>query len=183
MVARRLTQQDIARMAGVSQTTVSLVLSNRVDSAVRISPKTRQRVLRVIRETGYIADPAARRLAEEAGYDLLLFTSARATRGKRRIFNDDSQGLLIPRGHDRAAVPDVQQGLGHFGTFYRVALPPARPALGAPAIFAFLHSWNLHLEPIVCLSSPTCSRSRRRSPSSSTPTAGPCGTSSSPPPP
>ncbi|WP_425582125.1 LacI family DNA-binding transcriptional regulator, partial [Streptosporangium fragile] len=28
-MARRLTQQDIARMAGVSQTTVSLVLNNR----------------------------------------------------------------------------------------------------------------------------------------------------------
>ncbi|MEV4176949.1 hypothetical protein [Nonomuraea sp. NPDC049709] len=74
-------------------------------------------------------------------------------------------------------------GLGHFGTFYRIAFPLARPALGALASFTFLHSWNLHLEPIVCLSSPTCSRSRRRSPSSSTPTAGPCVTSSSPPPP
>ena len=45
-------------------------------------------------------------------------------------------------------------GLGHFGTFYRIALPLARPALGALASFTFLHSSNLHLEPIVCLSSP-----------------------------
>ena len=44
-------------------------------------------------------------------------------------------------------------GLGRFGTFYRVALPLARPALGAVAIFTFLHSWNLYLEPIVFLSS------------------------------
>lgn len=44
-------------------------------------------------------------------------------------------------------------GLGRFGTFHRVALPLARPALGAVAIFTFLHSWNLYLEPVVFLSS------------------------------
>ncbi|MFB9477707.1 LacI family DNA-binding transcriptional regulator [Nonomuraea salmonea] len=127
-MARRLTQQDIARMAGVSQTTVSLVLNNRAGNGVRISPETRERVLRVIRETGYIADPAARRLAEgrnrilgvftyeavfpatsadfyhpflvgieeraeEAGCDLLLFTSARVS-GRRRIFHEDSRVRL-----------------------------------------------------------------------------------------
>lgn len=45
-------------------------------------------------------------------------------------------------------------GLGRFGLFWRVALPLARPALGAVAIFTFLHSWNLYLEPIVFLSTP-----------------------------
>jgi multiple sugar transport system permease protein len=45
-------------------------------------------------------------------------------------------------------------GLGRFGTFRRIALPLARPALGAVAIFTFLHSWNLYLEPVVYLSTP-----------------------------
>jgi multiple sugar transport system permease protein len=45
-------------------------------------------------------------------------------------------------------------GLGRFGIFWYIALPLARPALGAVAIFTFLHSWNLFLEPIVFLSSP-----------------------------
>ncbi|WP_395675718.1 carbohydrate ABC transporter permease [Inquilinus sp.] len=44
-------------------------------------------------------------------------------------------------------------GLGRFGLFWRIALPLSRPALGAVAIFTFLHSWNLYLEPIVFLSS------------------------------
>jgi len=44
-------------------------------------------------------------------------------------------------------------GLGRLGLFWRIALPLARPALGAVAIFTFLHSWNLYLEPIVFLSS------------------------------
>ncbi|KJK38305.1 LacI family transcriptional regulator [Lentzea aerocolonigenes] len=125
-MAKRLTQQDIARMAGVSQATVSLVLNNRQDGGARIAPETRTRVLEVIRRTGYVANPIARRLhdqrnrilgvftyeavfpstradfyqpflegieeqAEEAGCDLLLFTSAKAAGGRRRIFSDDSR--------------------------------------------------------------------------------------------
>ncbi len=114
-------------MAGVSQTTVSLVLNGRADGEVRISLETRDRVLQVIRETGYVADPVARRLAdrrnrilgvftyeavfpaesadfyhpflvgieecaEEAGCDLLLFTSAKVVEGeRRRIFSSESR--------------------------------------------------------------------------------------------
>jgi multiple sugar transport system permease protein len=46
-------------------------------------------------------------------------------------------------------------GLGRFGLFWKVALPLSRPALGAVSIFTFLHSWNLYLEPIVFLSTPS----------------------------
>lgn len=44
-------------------------------------------------------------------------------------------------------------GLGRWGIFWRIAFPLAGPALGAVAIFTFLKSWNLYLEPIVFLSS------------------------------
>ncbi|MEV6848095.1 carbohydrate ABC transporter permease [Actinoplanes sp. NPDC051411] len=44
-------------------------------------------------------------------------------------------------------------GLGRPGIFGRIALPLARPALAAVAIFTFLTSWNLYLEPVVYLSS------------------------------
>ncbi|GAA4514145.1 MULTISPECIES: carbohydrate ABC transporter permease [Nonomuraea] len=59
--------------------------------------------------------------------------------------------IALPGELEEAARVD---GLGRFGTFARVALPLARPALGAVAIFTFLHSWNLYLEPIVYLSTP-----------------------------
>jgi multiple sugar transport system permease protein len=59
--------------------------------------------------------------------------------------------LAFPGELEEAARVD---GLGRFGTFWRIALPLARPALGAVAIFTFLHSWNLYLEPIVFLSTP-----------------------------
>jgi DNA-binding LacI/PurR family transcriptional regulator len=122
----RLTQRDIARLAKVSQTTVSLVLNNRSDASARIPAETRDRVLKVIRETGYQADPLARRMtkqrnqilgvftyesvfpsasgdfyhpflagiedrAERLGWDLLLFTSAPVTDGRRRIFHENNR--------------------------------------------------------------------------------------------
>ncbi len=58
--------------------------------------------------------------------------------------------LALPNELEEAARMD---GLGRFAMFCRIALPLARPALGAVAIFTFLHSWNLYLEPIVFLSS------------------------------
>jgi multiple sugar transport system permease protein len=58
--------------------------------------------------------------------------------------------VALPTELEEAAQVD---GLGRAATFARIALPLARPALGAVAIFSFLHSWNLYLEPIVYLSS------------------------------
>ncbi|GAA2398742.1 sn-glycerol-3-phosphate transport system permease protein UgpE [Catellatospora methionotrophica] len=58
--------------------------------------------------------------------------------------------LALPGELEEAAKVD---GLGRFAIFRLIALPLARPALGAVAIFTFLHSWNLYLEPIVFLSS------------------------------
>jgi multiple sugar transport system permease protein len=59
--------------------------------------------------------------------------------------------IALPPELEEAARMD---GLGRAGIFYRIALPLSRPALGAVAIFTFLHSWNLYLEPIVYLSTP-----------------------------
>jgi multiple sugar transport system permease protein len=59
--------------------------------------------------------------------------------------------ISLPGELEEAARVD---GLGRFATFWKIALPLARPALGAVAIFTFLQSWNLYLEPIVYISSP-----------------------------
>lgn len=58
----RITQSDIARLAGVSQTVVSFIINNRTQNLARVPQATRERVLQVIKETGYVADPIARRL-------------------------------------------------------------------------------------------------------------------------
>ncbi|MDQ1136244.1 DNA-binding LacI/PurR family transcriptional regulator [Microbacterium sp. SORGH_AS 1204] len=60
---RKVTQKEIAQLAGVSQTTVSMVLNDRDGTNVRIPDATRERVKRAIEQSTYVADPAARRLA------------------------------------------------------------------------------------------------------------------------
>lgn len=55
----KLTLEQIARLSGVSRSTVSRVVNNHVS----VKPEVRQRVQQVIEETGYHPDPAARSLA------------------------------------------------------------------------------------------------------------------------
>lgn len=70
-VRTRITQREIAKLAGVSQATVSLVLNG---GGARIPEETRQRVLDVIAETTYVADPAARSLAGVGNNLVGIFT-------------------------------------------------------------------------------------------------------------
>lgn len=60
MKVRRITSQDVALRAGVSRTTVSLVLNNVSDN--RIRPQTAERVLNAAQELGYVPNAAARAL-------------------------------------------------------------------------------------------------------------------------
>ncbi|WP_105385334.1 LacI family DNA-binding transcriptional regulator [Neorhizobium alkalisoli] len=71
---KRLTQHDIAKLAGVSQATVSLVLNGAPTALARIPQETRERVQHVIRTTGYVADPIARRMAKGLNRILGVFT-------------------------------------------------------------------------------------------------------------
>ena len=58
-MSQRVTLEDIARQSGVSSATVSLALRDKPG----ITEDTRQRVLSVIRDTGYVPNPQARALA------------------------------------------------------------------------------------------------------------------------
>ncbi len=59
------TSADVAQLAGVSQSTISLVLNGR-DSAVRISPETRERVIAAAAQLGYTPNHAARSLRQRS---------------------------------------------------------------------------------------------------------------------
>lgn len=54
-----MTLEQIAKLAGVSRSTVSRVINNRPG----VQPQTRARVLKIIHEYRYEPDPAARSLA------------------------------------------------------------------------------------------------------------------------
>lgn len=58
--AKRISSHDVAQVAGVSQSTVSLVLNGRTD--VRISEETRQRVLEAAQSLNYTRNASARAL-------------------------------------------------------------------------------------------------------------------------
>jgi DNA-binding LacI/PurR family transcriptional regulator len=70
-VARiRPTSADVARLAGVSRTTVSFVLNGRTD--ITISPSTRERVLRASDALGYHTNALAAQLARGASLTIGL---------------------------------------------------------------------------------------------------------------
>lgn len=71
---KRPRQVDVARLAGVSPATVSLVLNDRIGGNVRISQETRERVLDAVKELGYVANPIARSLAGGRNRLLGVFT-------------------------------------------------------------------------------------------------------------
>lgn len=66
-------QSDIAEVAGVSQTTVSLVLSGRTRQ-VGIAADTEARVRKVAEKLGYVADPIATRMAGSQNALLGVYT-------------------------------------------------------------------------------------------------------------
>jgi len=59
---KRPTQVDVARLAGVSRSTVSYVLTGRTNGRVTISPETKQRVMDAVAELGYVPDVQAQAL-------------------------------------------------------------------------------------------------------------------------
>ena len=59
MAEGKLTIRQIARLAGVSRSTVSRVINDHPN----VSPETREQVLQVVAETGFRPDPIARSLS------------------------------------------------------------------------------------------------------------------------
>lgn len=87
-MARAPRQADIAAAAGVSQTTVSLILSGNTDG-MRLSEATRQRVLKAAEKLGYVPDPVATRLASARNHMIGVYTFASA-------FPTDVDGFYYP---------------------------------------------------------------------------------------
>lgn len=87
--SKQVTQRTIAELAGVSQATVSMVLNERRDGPARIPEATRTRVLRIIQENHYVADPSARRLAGVDSQIVGVFTYEPA-------FPSESQDFYAP---------------------------------------------------------------------------------------
>lgn len=71
---RRVTQADVARLAGVSTAVVSAILNPNSKSGVRVSHETADRVREVVRQLGYTPNPIAQSLARGKRNILGVFT-------------------------------------------------------------------------------------------------------------
>lgn len=99
----RITQKDIAKLAGVSQTVVSFVLNERDENLTRVPEATRARVLRIIQETGYVADPIARRLKQMGNRMIGVYTY-------EALFPHDREDFFYPF---LAGIEEEAQRLDH----------------------------------------------------------------------
>jgi len=70
MSRRRVTQKEIAKSVGVSQTTVSLILAG--DESLSVSKETRERVVKAAHTLGYVPQAAARALVNGHSNTLAL---------------------------------------------------------------------------------------------------------------
>src|SRR5487761_1416720 len=150
----RISQADIARMAGVTQPAVSLILGGK---AVTIPEPTRERVLGIARDLGYRADPVARRLATGRSQMLGVFTY-------ERIFSPAQRSLYHPfligveeaaeeTGHDlllltSAATPGAARSI-HAGGEHKLRLVDAAVLLGRDEIPAELEELTSEGYPFV----------------------------------
>ena len=97
---KRVTTHDVAKRAGVSQPTVSLVLSR--NATARVSPETRERVLEAARELGYVPNVVARSLVRSRSYaigvivpDLRNPFFAEVVSGAERVASEAGYAVLL----------------------------------------------------------------------------------------
>lgn len=97
---KRITTHDVARRAGVSQPTVSLVLSK--NARARVSAETRERVLLAARELGYVPNVVARSLVRSRSYaigvivpDLRNPFFAEVVSGAERVASEAGYAVLL----------------------------------------------------------------------------------------
>lgn len=86
MTRRKATQADVARLAGVSQATVSLVLNGTRDTRTRVASATQLRVMSAVQELGYSVNPLARSLTEGASSIIGVFSYEPVFPGQRGDF-------------------------------------------------------------------------------------------------
>src|SRR5690349_14644188 len=116
---RARTLEDVARLAGVSRNTVSLAIRG----SPRVNPRTRERVMDVVRRTGYRPNYAARALAGrrtttvglvrygsskmqgDSYYDMILA-------GLRRALDDAGYDLLLFAPTRQADGLDLTEPIG-----------------------------------------------------------------------
>jgi DNA-binding LacI/PurR family transcriptional regulator len=102
--SRGVVMVDVARVAGVSQKTVSRV----VNGAPHVRPDVRERVNRAIKDLGYRPNVAAQALARERSHTIGVLTLGTPLIGpSRRIFTLEHEARRLGYAMDLTFVPDL----------------------------------------------------------------------------
>ena len=126
---RTPTIRDIARDAGVSTATVSRVLNHRA----AVAPRTRERVLRVVRESGFMTNRTARALSAGrtglVGVTLPMiqtsYFSTLAAGVAGALYEHDFYAVMCPTAHERDREVGLLERLIHGTTEGAVMILPA----------------------------------------------------------
>ncbi|CAN5640147.1 LacI family DNA-binding transcriptional regulator [soil metagenome] len=113
-VPQRITSHDVAARAGVSQSTVSLVLSG--SPRARIADATRTRVIEAARDLGYRPNLLARGLVQRRSFALGIVVSdldnplfTEVVSGAERVAADAGYGVLLGDAREIPAGEHVQR--------------------------------------------------------------------------
>ncbi|MCX7049416.1 MAG: LacI family DNA-binding transcriptional regulator [Candidatus Sumerlaeota bacterium] len=110
----KYTIRDIARLAGVSRSTVSLVLNN----SPSVNPRTRDRVLKVIEEAQYRPSAQARGLVQQRARALALIIPETDEVFRNFYLADTIAGILetiTPRGYKLVIEPATHEFIAQQG--------------------------------------------------------------------
>jgi DNA-binding LacI/PurR family transcriptional regulator len=120
--SRGATAHDVAKRAGVSQATVSYVVSGRRNGHLRISEETQQRVLGAVAELNYVPNDAARSLRRRRTQRVCLVVQRlgvpfddELARDIRRVADQHNYTLIVALGgepvRERQVLDQLQRGL------------------------------------------------------------------------
>ena len=153
---KRLTVKEIAKMAGVSVTAVSFVLNDRPG----VSDATREKVQKIIKETGFRPNLSSKKLVEGKSYNICLMMSKGSSpfddlfyyeimRGILEESRKHSYNIIISRASRRDnELPDIVYSGDVDGIIYMQNisedLVEKTTATGVPFIVIDSHSGNEH---------------------------------------
>ena len=104
---KRVTMTDVARLAGCSQSTVSVVLNN--TPGIRISKATRERVIKVAEQLGYEIIPEPCRARGDRPRQIAIVFDRIATSPEAVVSIDGAREMAWTTGHVVTVVPDPQR--------------------------------------------------------------------------
>lgn len=149
------TAHDVARLAGVSQATVSYVLSGRRNGKLRVSDETRIRVLDAVSELNYVPNDAARSLRRQRSERICILVEQLGVpyndvlaRDVQRVAESHGYSLIIAVGgelqRERRVLEQLRRGLADAAIIipHQLTVDDLIPAIDAGLAIVVMADWH-----------------------------------------